>query len=78
MKSLPLVGIFLFRVGFYNSWRMGTMSFGRICFILAIIFTASVMKGIVAAEEHGIVLIVPALIAITLIVVGVSNFKKAA
>lgn len=56
---------------------MDRKNFGRICFILAIVFSVAAVKGMMMGD-FGLVLIVPALVAITLIVVGTSHLKKTA
>jgi hypothetical protein len=55
---------------------MGTRIFGIVCFVLALMFSIAAVKGMIS-ENFGIVLIIPALAAIVLVMVGINDYKKA-
>jgi hypothetical protein len=49
-------------------------SFGRICLVLAILFSVAAVMGIISGA--GFVLIMPALVAVSLVVVGIYSLRK--
>jgi hypothetical protein len=49
-------------------------SFGGICLVLAILFSVAAVMGLMSGA--GFVLIMPALVAVSLVMVGIYNFKK--
>jgi len=55
---------------------MGMRLFGTVCLILAALFTLAAVKGVIA-NSFGAVLILPAVAAIALIVVGIYNYRSA-
>ena len=53
---------------------MGKGIFGIVCLILAVLFSIAAINGMINSN-FGVVLILPALAAVALILVGVKNYK---
>jgi hypothetical protein len=49
-------------------------SFGRICLVLAVLFSVAAVMGLMSGA--GFVLIMPALVAVSLVIVGINSLKK--
>ena len=48
--------------------------FGRICLVLAILFSLASIRGLVSGA--GFVMVMPALVAVVMVIAGVSSLKR--
>lgn len=54
---------------------MGKGRFGIVCLVLAVLFSLAAVKGMIN-DNFSPVLVVPAIVAVALVLVGIRNFKS--